>query len=111
MLTSGQTISPPRAQQFHAQVMELFTIPVRADTEHGCGGYSGPPIPLRTGISSNMAVLGSIEPGNSFSLAHQGLRGEWEYLEVSDEEGTFVTHGWNQDTPRNMGDVCSFSAG
>lgn len=101
----------PRAEAFHAQLMELFTIPVREDTEHGCVGYFGPPIPLHTGISTSTTVLGAVLPGRSYSLSHLPLRGGWAYLEVTDGEGRLVAHGWTQDAPRTTGDVCEFSAG
>lgn len=96
---------------FHARLMELFTVPVRIDSEHGCQGYNGPPIPLHAGISTSMTVIGTVQHGHGFSLSHNRLRGGWEYLEVRDSEGAFVAHGWAQGIPSNLDDVCAFSAG
>lgn len=96
---------------FRARLMELFTVPVRIDSEHGCTGYHGPPITLHTGISTNMTVLGTVGPGQGFSLAHMQVRGGWEYLEVYDADGALLTHGWTQDMPYDFGNYCTFSAG
>lgn len=101
----------PGALPFHARLMELFTVPVRADTEHGCLGYQGTPIALYAGISTSMTVLGRVEPGQSFSMSHQPLRGGWEYLEVRDADGTPVAHGWAQGVPDDMGGICDLAAG
>lgn len=99
------------ALPFHARLMELFTVPVRGDSEHGCQGYQGPPLALHAGISTNTTVLGTLEPGQAFSLVHWRLRGGWEYLEVTDGEGTPLAHGWTQGVPETVGDICDFFAG
>lgn len=101
----------PGALPFRARLRELFTVPVRGDSEHGCHGYQGPPIALHAGISTSLTVLGTLEAGQTYSLSHRTLRGGWEYLEVSDGQGTPVTHGWTQALPENMGALCDFFAG
>lgn len=108
--TDAQRLDPG-ALPFRARLMELFTVPVRGDSEHGCHGYQGAPIALHAGISTSMTVLGTLEPGQTYSLSHWPLRGGWEYLEVSDGEGTPLTHGWTQNMPQNMGEACDFFAG
>ncbi|GAB5447815.1 DUF4453 domain-containing protein [Gymnodinialimonas sp.] len=99
------------ALPFRARLMELLNVPVRGDSEHGCGGYNGLAIALHAGMSNSTTVLGMLEPGQGFSLAHQRMRGGWEYLEVSASDGAPVAHGWTQDAPVNMGDACDFFAG
>lgn len=99
------------ARPFRARLTELLTVPVRADSEHGCVGFQGPPIPLHAGMSTRTTVLGAVERGQSFALSHHPMRGGWEYLEVWDANHIPVTHGWTQDAPRNMGAVCDFAPG
>lgn len=99
------------ALPFHARLMALFTVPVRADSEHGCSGYLGAPIPLYAGISTNMTVLGRVEAGQSFTLSHMPLRGGWEYLEVTNTQGAPVAHGWAQGLPDDMATICAMIAG
>lgn len=96
---------------FHARLMELFTVPVRSDGEFGCHGYTGPPVPLHTGISTNTTVLGMLEPGQTVTSAHSPLRGGWQYLEISNAAGLPVTHGWAQGLPGDPDQICTFSAG
>lgn len=96
---------------FHARLMELFTIPVRADGEFGCTGYLGEAIPLHTGTSTSMTVIGMIEPGHTITMSHNTVRGGWQYLEVSDADGMDVTHGWAQGLPGDPDEICAFSAG
>jgi hypothetical protein len=96
---------------FRAQLMELFTVPVRTDGEFGCVGYQGPPIPLYTGTSTSMTVIGMIQPNNTITASHASVRGGWDYLEISDSEGAPVAHGWAQGLPGDPDEICTFSAG
>ncbi|WP_341862830.1 DUF4453 domain-containing protein [Gymnodinialimonas sp. 57CJ19] len=99
------------ALPFHARLMALFTVPVGADSEHGCSGHLGAPITLYAGISTNMTVLGRVEAGQTFTLSHGPLRGGWEYQEVFDTQGTPVAHGWAQNLPADMATICALIAG
>lgn len=89
---------------------DLWTVPVRADSEHGCAGYMGPDRALHAGISEATTVIGHLEPGQSFSFVHQPMPPDWDYIIVSDEHGVFVTHGWLRGIEMTD-DTCRFMAG
>ena len=100
----------PDTQRWRTRLAQLWTVPIRADTEHGCGGYLGPALELHAGISSSTSVIGQLEPGQNFSFAHVPMPPNWEYITVSDEDFNFVAHGWVQGIEISD-DVCEWSAG
>lgn len=95
-----------QAMTFRARLTELFTVPVRIDTEAGCVNYQGPPVPLHAGISTNLTVIGMIEPGQTVLAAHQALRGGWQYLQVFAADGRFAHHGWAQGLNGDPDMIC-----
>ena len=101
----------PGAVPFRTRLNTLFTVPVRGDSEHGCHGYRGPSIALHAGISTSTTVIGMLEDGQTFSLAHWPLRGGWEFVEVTDRQGTPLAYGWAHGLPESWGEICEFSAG
>jgi hypothetical protein len=107
--TSAPELDPATAT-WRARLAELWTIPIRADTEHGCGGYSGPVRELHAGMSRSTGVIGRLEPGQNFGFAHAPMRGGWDYITVSDADFTPVAHGWVQGIEMNEA-VCAFMAG
>ncbi|MEL7088780.1 MAG: nucleotide pyrophosphatase/phosphodiesterase family protein, partial [Planctomycetota bacterium] len=64
----------------------LHTVPVRADTEHFCGGYHGSDIPVYSGTSPMLNHFGHIGAGHSFSLSHVPMPGNWEFVEIYDRD-------------------------
>lgn len=83
-----------RGGAFVAQLRVLNTVPVRGGSEHSCVDYQGPPIPLYAGISTELAQIGTVLPGQGFGLQHQPMRGGWDYVTVSDPDGTMAAFGW-----------------
>ncbi|WP_224816180.1 DUF4453 domain-containing protein [Hasllibacter sp. MH4015] len=107
--TSAHRVNP-EVLEFRARLRELWTVPVRADSEHGCGGYRGPVRELHAGISTSTGVIGYLWHGNWFSFVHQPLPPNWEYITVSDGNGERVAHGWVQNLVMSD-DTCDFMAG
>lgn len=100
----------PSVLEWRARLMELWTIPIRADTEHGCVGYTGPAMDLHAGMSRDTSVIGRLEPGQNFGFSHEPMPGGWEYITVTDADFGRVAHGWVQGIEMNE-DVCSLMAG
>lgn len=98
-------------QPFRARLQQLVTIPVRADSEHGCRGYGGQPVSLHAGTSANTTVIGTLVAGQGFSFSHITMRGGWEYLEVYDPSSILVAHGWTRTDLETMVVSCAFVAG
>lgn len=107
--TSATQLDPDTAT-WRARLAELWTVPIRADTEHGCGGYLGPVMQLHSGMSTSTSVIGLLEPGQNFSFAHDAMPPNWEYITVSDADYGFVAHGWVQGIEMSE-DVCEWVAG
>jgi hypothetical protein len=107
--TSVTEISPANLAT-QRRLGELWTVPVRGDSEHGCMGYRGPIRALHAGMSEATTVLGHLEPGQTFGFVHQPMPPDWEYIRVSDEHGVFVTHGWVRGLEMTD-ELCAFMAG
>ncbi|MEJ6390379.1 DUF4453 domain-containing protein [Gymnodinialimonas ulvae] len=104
------TALDPSTAPWLARLAELWTVPIRADTEHGCGGYRGPVRALHAGMSSSTSVLGQLEPGQNFGFAHVPMPAGWEYITVSDADFNPVAHGWVQGIEMSD-EICEWIAG
>ncbi|MDX8354088.1 DUF4453 domain-containing protein [Cognatiyoonia sp. IB215182] len=82
--------------------------PATDGTAGGCIGYTGDSFLLFEAPDSNSAVLGRVEPGNSFSLSHLPW-GDWNFAIVwgSDIVGEPVTLGWYR---MDIGENCMLFA-
>jgi hypothetical protein len=91
-------------------IADLERFAFRDDTESSCGGYKGPRIALHAGPSSDTAIVGYIEPGNSI-LSSYILEKGWEMLEVnaSMENSQLRAVGWTPEEVFSYG--CEFMAG
>lgn len=98
------------ALRFQQNLMFLFTVPVRRDSEQMCSGYRGAPVSLYTGISTDTTLIGTVWPGQDVTSSHHPMRGGWEYLEASAPDGTPLAYGWAQGFSDDR-DLCAFSAG
>ena len=108
----SQTALEPRAAEFFEQLQYLHTVPVRAETEHFCGGYTGADIPVYSGMSPALNQFGHISAGHSFGLSHEPMPGDWEFVSIFDTDRTQVGFGWIQlPVDTNFGAICEFMAG
>ena len=96
--------------RFLAQLRQLNTPPVRADTEHGCWNYLGPPRALYAGISTDLAQIGTLQTGQNFGFSHLPLRGGWEFISVSNPDGSEAGFGWVTGLEMSF-DTCEQIAG
>ncbi|MEX3017829.1 DUF4453 domain-containing protein [Gymnodinialimonas hymeniacidonis] len=100
----------PIVDRWRQELTELWTVPIRADTEHGCGGYSGPVRELHSGMSNSTTVIGHLRPGDSFGFSHLQMPGGWEYIGVFRPDRDERSHGWVQGIEMTE-DVCEWMAG
>ena len=107
--TSVQRLMP-EVLEHRARLLELWTVPIRAETEHFCGGYSGPAIDLHAGISTSTSIIGRLEPGQGFGFSYDPMPPNWEYITVTDADHNRVAHGWAQGLEMRD-DLCAFMAG
>ncbi len=107
--TSANRLNP-QSLEWRGRLMELWTVPIRADTEHSCGGYTGPSMDLHAGMSTSTSVIGRLESGQNFGFSHDRMPPNWEYITVSDADYNFVAHGWVQGIEMTD-DLCTFMAG
>lgn len=104
------TALDPMVDAWRNRLGELWTIPIRADSEHGCGGYSGPARDLHAGMSDSTTIIGRLEPGQNFNFSHAPMPAGWEYITVSDADHAPVAHGWVRGIEMTD-EVCAFMAG
>ncbi len=100
----------PIVERWRIDLGELWTIPIRADSEHGCGGYTGPIRELHSGMSNSTTVIGYLRQGDSFGFAHRQMPGGWEYIGVYRPDSEDRAHGWVQGIEMTE-DVCEWMAG
>ena len=106
----SQTALVPDAAAFFDQLQYLHTVPVRGETEHACGGYTGDPIPVYSGASTALSYFGDIQEGHSFGLSHEPLIEGWEFVEIFNSRSEVVGFGWVQ-LQFDFGEDCERFAG
>ncbi len=89
--TNRRTIDLPMLERRQA----LSKQPLATATESLCIGYIGPSLDLRAAPDVNAAVIGSIQPGDSVLIAHDGIRG-WNFASEVKRVGEDQTSlGWH----------------
>jgi len=90
--------------------LALEVQPIRGDTEHGCVGWRGAVLDLRSAPSGDARSIGRLRPGDSFGLVYLPEPGDWEYIQVSAPGPGLIAAGWVR-IPAIFGDLCDMAAG